>query len=157
LIQGFPHEWDDMDEGEHEVKFLEEAPDDTNRPLIAATMFGVTTSCVDRARRLLDAKGCEVIVFHATGVGGQAMEGLVRDGLVHGVLDLTTTELADELVGGVLTAGPDRLEAAGRRGVPQVVSLGALDMVNFGPMNSVPERFRDRLLHVHNANVTLMR
>ena len=126
-------------------------------PLVAATMFGVTTPCVDRARRGLETMGCEVLVFHATGVGGQAMEGLIRDGLVAGVLDLTTTELADELVGGVLSAGPDRLEAAGRRGMPQVVSVGALDMVNFGPIGTVPERFAGRKLHVHNPNVTLMR
>jgi uncharacterized protein (UPF0261 family) len=129
----------------------------TRRPVVAATMFGVTTPCVDRARRILEEQGCEVLVFHATGVGGQAMEGLIRDGLVDGVLDLTTTELADELVGGILTAGPDRLEAAGRRGIPQVVSVGALDMVNFGPKPTVPERFSGRRLHVHNPTVTLMR
>jgi uncharacterized protein (UPF0261 family) len=132
-------------------------PDPAQRPVVAATMFGVTTPCVDRARQRLEAAGCEVLVFHATGVGGQAMEGLVRDGLVQGVLDLTTTELADELVGGVLSAGPDRLEAAGRKGIPQVVSVGALDMVNFGPIAGVPERFAGRRLHVHNATVTLMR
>ena len=112
---------------------------DSSRPVVAATMFGVTTPCVDRARHLLEDEAVEVIVFHATGVGGQAMEGLVRDGQIAGVLDLTTTELADELVGGVLSAGSDRLEAAGRHGVPQVVSLGALDMVNFGPRSTVPE------------------
>lgn len=127
------------------------------RPVVAATMFGVTTPCVDRARSVLESEGFEVIVFHATGVGGRSMEGLIRDGLVDGVLDLTTTELADELVGGILSAGPDRLEAAGRRGVPQVVSLGALDMVNFGPKSSVPERFRGRTFHQHNEAVTLMR
>jgi uncharacterized protein (UPF0261 family) len=120
-------------------------------------MFGVTTPCVDRARRKLEAAGCEVLVFHATGVGGRAMEGLIRDGLVDAVLDLTTTELADELVGGILSAGPDRLEAAGRKGVPQVVSLGALDMVNFGPMGTIPDRFAHRKFHVHNPSVTLMR
>jgi uncharacterized protein (UPF0261 family) len=125
--------------------------------VVAATMFGVTTPCVDQARRILEERGHEVLVFHATGVGGQAMEGLIRDGVVDAVLDLTTTELADELVGGVLSAGPDRLEAAGRRGIPQVVSLGALDMVNFGPKSTVPERFAGRLLHVHNPTVTLMR
>jgi uncharacterized protein (UPF0261 family) len=125
--------------------------------LIAATMFGVTTPCVDRARKALETQGWEVLVFHATGVGGRAMEGLIRDGRIAGVLDLTTTELADELVGGILSAGPDRLESAGRAGIPQVVSVGALDMVNFGPLETVPERFRDRLFHVHNANVTLMR
>jgi uncharacterized protein (UPF0261 family) len=126
-------------------------------PLIAATMFGVTTPCVDCSRRILEGKGLEVVVFHATGVGGQAMEGLVRDGRVAGVLDLTTTELADELVGGVLSAGPDRLEAGVRKGVPQVISVGALDMVNFGPINTVPDRFSGRLFHEHNPSVTLMR
>jgi uncharacterized protein (UPF0261 family) len=120
-------------------------------------MFGVTTPCVDRARRALEAAGLEVVVFHATGVGGQSMEGLVRDGRVAGVLDLTTTELADELVGGILSAGPDRLKAAARTGLPQVVSVGALDMVNFGPVDTVPERFAGRLFHVHNPSVTLMR
>jgi len=130
---------------------------DGSRPIIAATMFGVTTPCVDHARMVLEARGCEVLVFHATGIGGQSMEGLIRDGLVDAVLDLTTTELADELVGGILSAGPDRLEAAGRRGVPQVVSVGALDMVNFGPMATVPDRFHGRKLHIHNETVTLMR
>lgn len=128
-----------------------------DRPVVAATMFGVTTPCVDRARRLLEEGGAETLVFHATGIGGQAMEGLIRDGLISGVLDLTTTELADELVGGILSAGPDRLEAAGRVGIPQVVSVGALDMVNFGPPASVPERFRGRRFHAHNPSVTLMR
>ena len=127
------------------------------RPLIAATMFGVTTPCVTAARDRLEARGYEVLVFHATGTGGRAMEGLVRSGFLAGVLDVTTTELADELVGGVLSAGPDRLTAAGSLGVPQVVSLGALDMVNFGPRDTVPPRFRDRLLYEHNASVTLMR
>ncbi len=132
-------------------------PREPTRPVIAATMFGVTTACVDKARELLETAGCEVVVFHATGVGGQAMEGLIRDGLIDGVLDLTTTELADELVGGILSAGPNRLEAAGRRGIPQVVSLGALDMVNFGPESTVPEKFRGRRFHIHNDTVTLMR
>lgn len=133
------------------------SPQGHDRPVVGATMFGVTTPCVDRARRRLDDAGVEVLVFHATGVGGEAMEGLVRDKQLAGVLDLTTTELADELVGGILSAGPDRLEAAGRAGVPQVVSLGALDMVNFGPRATVPERFAGRLLHQHNPSVTLMR
>jgi uncharacterized protein (UPF0261 family) len=128
-----------------------------DKPVIGATMFGVTTPCVDRARRALELAGCEVLVFHATGVGGQAMEGLARDGKLAAVLDLTTTELADEQVGGILSAGPDRLEAAGLAGIPQIVSVGALDMVNFGPRDTVPERFADRKFHVHNANVTLMR
>lgn len=127
------------------------------RPLIAATMFGVTTPCVEKAREYLEEKGYEVLVFHATGTGGRAMENLVEEGFITGVLDLTTTELCDELVGGVLSAGPDRLEAAGKKGVPQVVSTGALDMVNFGPMDSVPEKFKDRNLYKHNPTVTLMR
>ena len=96
-----------------------------DKPVIAATMFGVTTPCVERARRVLEAAGYEVLVFHATGTGGQAMESLIADGLIAGVLDITTTELADELVGGVLSAGPDRLTAAGRKGMPQVISVGA--------------------------------
>jgi len=132
-------------------------PFEGDRPLVAATMFGVTTPCVDAARARLEALGYEVLVFHATGTGGQSMETLVRSGMIAGVLDVTTTELADELVGGVFSAGPSRLTAAGATGVPQVVSVGALDMVNFGPRDTVPERFAERRLHVHNATVTLMR
>jgi uncharacterized protein (UPF0261 family) len=128
-----------------------------DKPIIAATMFGVTTPCVEAARKRLEAAGYEVLVFHATGTGGRTMEGLIRDGLVAGVLDITTTELADELVGGILTAGPDRLTAAGARGVPQVISVGALDMVNFGPPETIPGRFSGRHFYHHNANVTLMR
>jgi uncharacterized protein (UPF0261 family) len=128
-----------------------------HRPAVAATMFGVTTPAVTAAREELDRRGYEVLVFHATGTGGRTMESLVEAGLVAGVLDLTTTELADDLVGGVLSAGPHRLETAGRVGVPQVVSLGALDMVNFGPRETVPERFAGRNLYVHNPSVTLMR
>jgi uncharacterized protein (UPF0261 family) len=127
------------------------------RPLVAATMFGVTTPCVTRAREALEDKGYEVLVFHATGTGGRAMEALVGGGLLAGVLDVTTTELCDDLVGGVLSAGPERLEAAGRAGVPQVVSLGALDMVNFGARDTVPPKFEGRNLYVHNPSVTLMR
>ncbi|MET0353656.1 MULTISPECIES: Tm-1-like ATP-binding domain-containing protein [Plantibacter] len=129
----------------------------TDRPLVGASMFGVTTPAVDVARERLDELGYEVLVFHATGSGGRALESLARSGMLAGVLDLTTTELADDLVGGVLTAGPDRLTAAGAAGVPQLVSLGALDMVNFGPRDTVPERFADRDFFVHNATVTLMR
>jgi uncharacterized protein (UPF0261 family) len=132
-------------------------PDVEEKPLVGATMFGVTTPCVTRARERLEELGYEVLVFHATGAGGQSLEALVRDGFLAGVLDTTTTELADELVGGVLSAGPDRLEAAGAAGVPQVVSLGALDMVNFGPRESVPPKFEGRNLYVHNPTVTLMR
>ncbi|MDQ6661053.1 MAG: Tm-1-like ATP-binding domain-containing protein [Chloroflexota bacterium] len=127
------------------------------KPLVGATMFGVTTPCVTEARAYLEERGYEVLVFHATGTGGRSMEALVNGRFMAGVLDITTTELADELVGGVLSAGPDRLEAAGNRGIPQVVSLGALDMVNFGPMDSVPEKFQNRNLYKHNATVTLMR
>ena len=127
------------------------------KPLIAATMFGVTTPCVTKARTILEAAGYEVLVFHATGSGGKAMEDLIRGGFITGVLDVTTTELADELVGGVLSAGPDRLEAAGRNSIPQVVAPGALDMVNFGPRDTIPERFKNRQFYQHNANVTLMR
>ena len=128
-----------------------------DKPLIAATMFGVTTPCVTKAREILEAAGYEVLVFHATGTGGQAMEDLVKGGFLAGVLDVTTTELADELVGGILSAGPDRLEAAGKSGLPQVVAPGALDMVNFGPPDTVPEQFSDRLFYQHNPTVTLMR
>jgi uncharacterized protein (UPF0261 family) len=129
----------------------------SERPLVAASMFGVTTPAVDAARARLDELGYEVLVFHATGAGGRALEALARSGLLAGVLDLTTTELADDLVGGVLSAGPDRLTAAGTAGIPQVVSLGALDMVNFGPADTVPERFADRTFFIHNPTVTLMR
>ena len=128
-----------------------------DKPLIAATMFGVTTPCVTKAREILEAAGYEVLVFHATGTGGQAMEDLVKGGFLAGVLDVTTTELADELVGGILSAGPNRLEAAGKSGLPQVVAPGALDMVNFGPPDTVPEQFSDRLFYQHNPTVTLMR
>ncbi len=127
------------------------------RPLVGATMFGVTTPCVTAARERLEELGYEVLVFHATGTGGQSMEALMRAGFITASLDITTTELADELVGGVLSAGPARLEAAGELGIPQVVSLGALDMVNFGPIETVPPEFRDRLLYKHNPTVTLMR
>jgi uncharacterized protein (UPF0261 family) len=127
------------------------------RPIVAATMFGVTTPCVEHARELLERAGFEVLVFHATGTGGRTMESLIDEGLVAGVLDVTTTELADELVGGVLSAGPERLSAAGRAGIPQVVSVGALDMVNFHALDTVPAHFSGRKFHRHNANVTLMR
>ncbi len=128
-----------------------------DKPLVAATMFGVTTPCVQRAREVLEQAGYEVLVFHATGSGGQAMESLVAEGLLAGVLDITTTELADELVGGVLSAGADRLAAAARHGVPQVVSVGALDMVNFHARATVPDKFAERSFYQHNASVTLMR
>ena len=128
-----------------------------DKPLVAATMFGVTTPCVMKAKSILEDAGYEVLVFHATGNGGQAMESLIADGVFAGVLDITTTELADEVGGGVLSAGPHRLTAAGKRGVPQVISSGATDMVNFGPPDTVPEKFRDRKFHQHNPSITLMR
>jgi uncharacterized protein (UPF0261 family) len=127
------------------------------RPLVGATMFGVTTPCVTAARERLEELGYEVLVFHATGTGGQSFEALATGGFLVGALDATTTELADELVGGVLSAGPERLEAVGRAGLPQVVSLGALDMVNFGPRDTVPAQFEGRNLYVHNPTITLMR
>ncbi len=131
-----------------------EEPGDT-RPLIAASMFGVTTPCVTEARRVLEEAGFEVIVFHATGAGGRTMEALISDGLFAGVLDITTTELADERVGGILSAGPGRLTAAGLNGTPQLVSTGATDMVNFG--GTTPAEFEGRLFYKHNPAVTLMR
>jgi uncharacterized protein (UPF0261 family) len=136
---------------------LTEAVGQEAKPIITATMFGVTTPCVEAARRSLEGDGYEVLVFHATGTGGMTMESFIADGLIRGVLDITTTELADELVGGILSAGRDRLTAAGLHGVPQVISVGALDMVNFGPPDTVPERFRGRRFYQHNPNVTLMR
>ncbi len=128
-----------------------------DKPCLGATMFGVTTPCVTEARRWLEEHGYEVLVFHATGVGGRSMEALMRSGHITGVLDVTTAELADELAGGVLSAGPDRLETAGSLGLSQVVTLGGLDMVNFGPMETVPEQYRARNLYRHNPAVTLMR
>ena len=127
------------------------------KPLVVASMFGNTTKCIDAAIPLLEAAGYEVLVFHATGTGGRAMESLIASGLVAGVLDITTTELADELVGGVLSAGPERLDAAARHGVPAVVAPGCLDMVNFGAPETIPAAFAGRRFHRHNAQVTLMR
>jgi len=131
--------------------------DASDKPLIAMTMFGVTTKCVMRAKEQIEKAGYEALVFHATGNGGQAMETLIAEGLVAGVLDLTTTELADEACGGFLTAGPERLTAAGKAGVPQVVSVGALDMVNFYAPDTVPAKYKGRKLYPHNPVVTLMR
>jgi len=139
------------------VSLAAQVADDADRPLVAASMFGVTTPAVEAARARLTDLGYEVLVFHATGSGGRALEALAADRLVSGVLDLTTTELADDLVGGVLSAGPDRLTAAGAAGVPQVIAPGALDMVNFGPPDTVPGQFGGRLFFEHNPTVTLMR
>ena len=132
-----------------------EANDD--KPMIGATMFGVTTPCVTRVREKLEDKGYDVLVFHATGSGGMGMEELIKAGFIKGVADVTTTELADELVGGIFSAGPNRLEASGKAGIPQVVSVGALDMVNFGPPETVPARFAERKFYQHNPTTTLMR
>jgi uncharacterized protein (UPF0261 family) len=128
-----------------------------DRPILAASMFGNTTPCVDRARAALDAAGYEVLVFHATGTGGQTMESLIQDGVVAGVLDVTTTEWADEIAGGILSAGPARLDAAGAAGIPQLIAPGCLDMVNFGPRATMPPHYHDRLLYEWNPTVTLMR
>lgn len=132
-------------------------PPGADKPTIGLTMFGVTTPCVTAVRTMLESRGFDCLVFHATGAGGQAMEKLVASGMITGVMDLTTTEVADEVVGGVFAAGPARFEAILEARVPCVMSLGALDMVNFGARETVPPPFRDRLLHVHNAQVTLMR
>ncbi len=127
------------------------------KPLIAATMFGNTTPCVDLARGKMEEAGYEVLVFHCTGIGGRTMEDLIDDGFITGVLDITTTEWADELAGGVFSAGPKRLEAASRAGIPQVIVPGCVDMVNFGAMDTVPEKYKDRRFYKWNPNVTLMR
>lgn len=137
---------------EHEAPRRED-----HRPLVAATMFGVTTPAVQKAQAYLEDQGYEVLVFHATGTGGRCMEALVNDGFIKGVLDLTTTEWCDEIVGGVLAAGPDRCAAAALCGVPTVLSVGAVDMVNFGPLETVPSEFAGRNLYKHNPTVTLMR
>ena len=130
-------------------------PDD--KPVIVASMFGNTTQCVQHAQKILENAGYEVLVFHATGTGGRTMESLIESGMIAGVLDITTTEWADELVGGILSAGPNRLEAAARLGIPAIVTPGCLDMVNFGPPESVPAKFRGRNFYQHNPQVTLMR
>ena len=132
-------------------------PAGQDKPLIVASMFGNTNDCVSIARKLLEDAGYEVLVFHATGTGGRSMESLIESGLIAGVLDITTTEWADELVGGILGAGPTRLEAAGKTGTPAIVAPGCIDMINFGPRDTVPARFAGRKFYQHNPNVTLMR
>jgi len=135
-----------------------EAPAEAaDRPLVVASMFGNTTKAVEHAKGLLEAAGYEVLVFHATGTGGRTMEGLIADGYIAASLDLTTTELADEVCGGVLSAGPDRCMAASRAGIPAVLVPGCVDMANFGGRETVPERYRDRSLYAWNPNITLMR
>ncbi len=130
---------------------------DDKKPLLGVTMFGVTTPCATKAAEILEKSGYDPLVFHATGIGGMTMESLIESGFIKGVLDITTTEWCDELVGGTLSAGPKRLEAAPLAKIPFVVSVGALDMVNFGPMDSVPEKFKGRTFYKHNATITLMR
>jgi uncharacterized protein (UPF0261 family) len=132
-------------------------PAGEDKPVIVASQFGNTTDCVNHARRILEKNGYEVLVFHATGIGGRTMESLIESGMVAGVLDITTTEWADELVGGVLSAGPTRLEAAAKHGVPAIVTAGCLDMVNFHGPGSVPDKFKGRNFYQHNPHVTLMR
>jgi uncharacterized protein (UPF0261 family) len=132
-------------------------PQIASRPVIAASMFGNTTPVVTRCRETFEKRGFEVLIFHAVGTGGQTMEDLIRAGYVNGVADITTTEWADELVGGVLTAGPERLDAAAEKGVPQVIAPGCLDMVNFWARETVPAKFEGRRFYQWNPNVTLMR
>lgn len=131
--------------------------DGQDKPLIAASMFGNTTEAVNTARAFLEAKGYEVLVFHATGAGGRSMEHLIESGFIAGSLDITTTEWADELTGGILSAGPHRLEAAAKTGTPQIVVPGCIDMANFGGEETVPPHYKDRNLYVWNPAVTLMR
>jgi uncharacterized protein (UPF0261 family) len=132
-------------------------PSGDDKPLIAASMFGNTTICVEAAKEILESAGYEVLVFHATGTGGRTMEGLIESGRITGVLDITTTEWADQLIGGVLAAGPKRLEAAALTGTPAVITPACLDMVNFWAPETIPPKFKDRTFYPHNPNVTLMR
>jgi uncharacterized protein (UPF0261 family) len=133
------------------------APAGGERPLLTASMFGNTTTAVEHARGILEAAGYEVLVFHATGSGGRTMEGLISDGYIAGSLDVTTTELADTVCGGVFDAGPERCLAASRAGIPVVVVPGCVDMANFGGPETVPAHYRDRLLYEWNPDVTLLR
>lgn len=153
MIAGAAKAFHDRSEKEKNDKVA----DEKRKKSVAITMFGVTTPAVEAARAQLESNGYEVFVFHATGVGGRAMEKLISQHRIDGVLDLTTSELADELVGGIMKGGPDRLTAAARAGIPQVVSLGGLDIVNFGPRASVPAQFKARLLYEHNPDTTLVR
>lgn len=134
-----------------------EIPSSEDRPLIAASMFGNTTDCVQVARSILEDAGYEVLIFHSTGIGGRTMEGLIGSGMIAGVLDVTTTEWADELGGGVFNAGRNRLESAAKNGVPAIITPGCLDMVNFNEPETVPVRYKGRNLYKHNPQVTLMR
>ena len=134
-----------------------EVPAADDKPLIAASMFGNTTECVNMAKKILEDAGYEVLVFHATGTGGRIMESLIESGMFAGVLDITTTEWADEFVGGILGAGPTRLDASAKTGVPSIITPGCLDMVNFGERATIPAKFDGRTFYIHNPQVTLMR
>ncbi|MGJ8657299.1 MAG: Tm-1-like ATP-binding domain-containing protein [Akkermansiaceae bacterium] len=128
-----------------------------DKPLIAASMFGNTTDCINIAKNVLEDAGYEVLVFHATGTGGKTMEALIESGMVKGLLDLTTTEWADELTGATLSAGPTRMDAMTKAKIPAVIAPGCLDMANFGEQDTVPPKYADRLFYIHNPQVTLMR
>lgn len=136
---------------------MESEPSGKQKPVITITLFGQTKPCVDRCREILVQKGYEVLVFHATGTGGRTMEAMVEDGYVQAVLDVTPTEVPDALYGGIFSAGPERLEAPGKVGIPHLIVPGCVDMVNFGPINTVPVQYRDRKLFESKATVTLMR
>ena len=136
---------------------MESPKGEGEKPLITASMFGNTTTCVDRARGVMEAAGYEVLVFHATGTGGKTMESLISDGYIVGSLDITTTELADEVCGGVFTAGPERCLAASRKGIPAIIVPGCVDMANFWGIETVPEKYKGRNIYQWNPNVTLMR
>lgn len=136
---------------------MERKKENTDKTLIAASMFGNTTAAVDRARVVLEGRGYEVLVFHATGTGGKTMEDLIADGFIAASLDMTTTELADQVCGGVLSAGPDRCMAASRAGIPAILVPGCVDMANFWGRDTVPEKYRSRQLYQWNPNITLMR
>jgi len=131
--------------------------DSTSQKTVGMTMFGVTTPCVEAVRKALEEKGWECLVFHATGTGGKAMEALVSSGFIDAVMDITTTEVADEIAGGVFPAGPERMDAILAKKIPYLLSAGAMDMVNFGAKETVPPHYQNRLLHQHNSLVTLMR
>lgn len=135
----------------------EVVPGEDEKPLVTVTMFGNTTRAVNHAKEILEKAGYEVLVFHATGTGGRTMEALIEAGYITAVLDMTTTEWADEVCGGVLSAGPHRLEAAAKKGIPQVVVPGCIDMCNFWARNTVPEKYQNRNLYEWNPNITLMR
>jgi uncharacterized protein (UPF0261 family) len=136
---------------------MDYTPSESQKPIITATMFGQTTPCVNLCRKMLTDKGYEVLVFHASGTGGKTMEAMIEDGFVCAVLDMTTTEWADELVGGILSAGEHRLEAPGKADIPHLIVPGCIDMVNFGPPETVPEKFRDRKFYQSKPTTTLMR